>query len=122
MWWYSDPIFSNRGGVLSFLESYQIFLLIYLRSWTADLTYCKGEKINLRKYYNEKCLQDRIEEDPTILNLGDLTIIERERRQSSGGRLDFLFLDPKTQTMYETEIIPPLGGSRRSDHWLDVIW
>ena len=32
-------------------------------------------------------------------------IIERERKQSSGGRLDFLFLDPETQTMYETEIM-----------------
>ena len=56
-----------------------------------DLVYCKGEKINLRDYYNVKWLQDRIEEDPTILNLGDLTIIERERKQSSGGRLESWF-------------------------------
>jgi len=77
-----------------------------------DLIYCKGEKINLKDYYNEKWLQDRIEEDPSILNLGDLTIIGRERKQSSGGRLDFLFLDPETQTMYETEIM--LGSTDES--------
>jgi len=77
-----------------------------------DLEYRKAEKINLKKYFNEKWLQDRIEEDPSILNLGDLMIIERERKQSSGGRLDFLFLDPETQTMYETEIM--LGATDES--------
>ncbi len=70
-----------------------------------ELEYRKAEKILLKKDYTEKWLQDKIEEDPSILGLGDLTIIERERKQPSGGRIDFLFLDPETQTMYETEIM-----------------
>lgn len=70
-----------------------------------DLEYCKAEKVSLKKAFNEKWVQDRIEEDPSIIGLGDLTIVERERKQSSGGRIDFLFLDPETQTMYETEIM-----------------
>ena len=70
-----------------------------------ELEYRKAERILLKKESTEKWLQDKIEEDPSILGLGDLTIIERERRQSSGGRIDFLFLDPETQTMYETEIM-----------------
>jgi hypothetical protein len=37
------------------------------------MDYCKAEKIFLRNtQYDEKWLQDRIEEDPTILGLGDL--------------------------------------------------
>lgn len=69
------------------------------------LQYRKGNKISLKKYFDEKWLQDRIEEDPSLLGLGDLTIVKRERKQSSGGRIDFLFLDPETETMYETEIM-----------------
>lgn len=70
-----------------------------------NLQYSKSEKISLKKHFNEKWLQDRIEEDPTILGLGELDIIHRERKQSSGGRIDFLFLNNETGTMYETEIM-----------------
>ncbi len=55
-----------------------------------ELEYVKAERISLKKNYTEKWLQDRIEEDPSILGLGDLTIVRRERQQSTGGRIDFL--------------------------------
>lgn len=77
-----------------------------------NLEYSKGEKISLKKHFNEKWLQDRIEEDPSILGLGDLDPIQRERKQSSGGRIDFLFLNNETETMYETEI--QLGATDES--------
>jgi len=77
-----------------------------------ELTYHKAEKIFLKQYYSEKWLQDRIEEDPSILGLGDLVVIQREKRQSTGGRIDFLFLDNETETMYETEIM--LGSTDES--------
>ena len=38
---------------------------------------------------DEKWLQDRIEEDTSLLGLGDLHVIKRERTQPSGGRIDF---------------------------------
>ena len=76
------------------------------------LQYTKGEKISLKKHFNEKWLQDRIEEDPSILGLGELDPIQRERKQSSGGRIDFLFLNNETETMYETEI--QLGATDES--------
>ncbi|MFN8263362.1 MAG: hypothetical protein U0T07_07560 [Chitinophagales bacterium] len=60
----------------------------------------------------KKRLQDRIEEDPSILGLGELDPIQRERKQSSGGRIDFLFLNNETETMYETEI--QLGATDES--------
>ena len=61
----------------------------------AKLNYTKHEPIYLKSHpdFNEKWLQELIEEDPTILGLGDVVIVERERKQSSGGRIDFLLND-----------------------------
>ncbi len=77
-----------------------------------NLSYVKADKISLKNSFNEKWLQNIIEDDPTIIGLGELSIIERERKQSSGGKIDFLFLNPETQTMYETEIM--LGATDES--------
>lgn len=68
------------------------------------MQYVTGKKISLRTHFDEKWLQDRIEENPEILGLGELDIIERERKQSSGGKIDFLFHNADIQTMYEVEI------------------
>lgn len=72
-----------------------------------ELEIVKPEIISLKKnpLITEKWLQDKIEEDPSILGLGDLTVYKRERKQSSGGRIDLLLLDAETQTMYETEVM-----------------
>lgn len=76
------------------------------------LKYSKAEKISLKKHFSEKWLQDRIEEDPSILGLGEIDIFHRERRQSSGGRIDFLLVDNEAETMYEAEIM--LGATDES--------
>jgi hypothetical protein len=87
------------------------------------LEYIKPEVISLKKHpeINEKWLQDRIEEDPSILGLGDLTVYQREKKQSSGGRIDMLLVDTETQTMYETEVmLGPLDEShivRAIEYW-----
>jgi hypothetical protein len=52
---------------------------------------------------DEKWLQDRIKDDPTLLGLGELEIVSREHRQPIGGRIDFLMRD--TETYYEVEIM-----------------
>jgi hypothetical protein len=54
---------------------------------------------------NEKWLQERIEEDPSLLGLGSLQVIRRERQQSSGGRIDFLLRDLEDETRYEVEVM-----------------
>jgi len=79
---------------------------------SSELLYTKAESISLKEYFNEKWLQDRIEEDTTIIGLGELDIIQREKRQSSGGRIDFLFINNEIETMYETEI--QLGATDES--------
>ncbi len=72
-----------------------------------ELEIVKPEVLSLKKHpqITEKWLQDKIEEDPSLLGLGDLTVYKRERKQSSGGRIDLLLLDAENQTMYETEIM-----------------
>ena len=77
-----------------------------------DLKYIKSKKIFLKKNYPEKWLQDKIEDDPSILGLGDIITFERERKQSTGGRIDFLAHDPDTDTMFEIEVM--LGATDES--------
>lgn len=55
--------------------------------------------------YDEHWLQDRIAEDPSVLGLGDLELVRREKQQSSGGKLDILLEDPVHDTMYEVEVM-----------------
>ena len=60
----------------------------------------------------EKWIQDLIEQDPTILGLGDdLQFLDRERRQPSAGRLDLLLQDDDGRR-YEVEI--QLGATDES--------
>ncbi|HEY6073364.1 MAG TPA: hypothetical protein VIV15_08250, partial [Anaerolineales bacterium] len=66
----------------------------------------KTQPIKLREAgKDERWLHDRIREDPSLLGLGELTIIERERPQIAGGRLDFLMYDPEDSARYEIEIM-----------------
>lgn len=54
---------------------------------------------------DERWLQDRIEEDPSLLGLGDLNIVRREKSQLTGGRIDFLMYDPDRELRYEVEVM-----------------
>lgn len=64
------------------------------------------EKISLRNHsdFNEIWLQDRIAENPQILELGELELIDRERKQNRSGRLDLLLADFENNSRYEVEI------------------
>lgn len=78
------------------------------------LKYSKPERIRLKDHpeFSEKWLHDRIVEDPSILGLGELVLIERERRQDHAGRLDMLLADPDEDHRYEIEIM--LGATDES--------
>ena len=72
--------------------------------YAGALKYNKLNKVHLREVdLDEKWLQDRIAEDPTILGLGELTLIEREKLQPKG-RLDLLLSDAESGIRYVTEI------------------
>lgn len=73
----------------------------------------KLEEIKLKNHpvYNEKWLQDRIVEDPTILGLGNLQVINREKIQPSGGRLDLLLTDVDDENCKRYECELQLGAT-----------
>ncbi|WP_222845215.1 hypothetical protein [Flavobacterium piscinae] len=70
------------------------------------MKYLKPEIINLKSSaeYNEKWLQARIEEDPSIIGLGDLEFRYSEKMMVGGGRLDTILYDPESNRRYEVEI------------------
>ena len=70
------------------------------------LTFVKHEKLLLAQHpeLNEKWVQDRIAEEPSILGLGDIVLKDRERMQPRAGRLDLLLQDPESLRRYEVEI------------------
>jgi hypothetical protein len=72
-----------------------------------SLQYVKHETLQLKNHpdFTEKWLQKRIEDDPTILGLGELEVIGVEKSQPKAGRLDMLLRDPETGKRYEVEIM-----------------
>ncbi len=53
---------------------------------------------------DERWLQNRIGDDPSLLGLGDLVLKDRERIQPRAGRLDLLLQDAETNKRYEVEV------------------
>ena len=53
---------------------------------------------------NERWLHNQLQDDPSLLELGDLEVISSERTQPTGGRLDLLLRDPESLARYEVEI------------------
>lgn len=70
------------------------------------MKYIKPEIISLKnsKEFNEKWLQARIEEDPSIIGLGELEFRDTEKMQVGGGRLDTILYDPEDKRRYEVEV------------------
>lgn len=65
----------------------------------------KMEKISLKNHpeIKEDLIQKYIFDDPSVLGLGDLSSIQREKTQPTGGRIDLLLADD-TNTRYEVEV------------------
>ena len=68
--------------------------------------YTPHQKVSLRNHpvLNEAWLQKLICNDPSILGLGDVSVIDRERILSGGGRIDLLLLDDENERRYEVEL------------------
>lgn len=75
------------------------------------LSYAPHKKLSLRQHpiLNEAWLHDRICDDPGLLGLGDVRVIDRERTLRGGGRLDLVLFDEDNDRRYEVEI--QLGAS-----------
>jgi len=68
--------------------------------------YIKLDPVSLKGHpeLDERWVQDRIREDPSILGLGELVVRDHERSQPSGGRLDLLLQDLESDRRYEVEL------------------
>jgi hypothetical protein len=66
----------------------------------------KPEKISLLNHpiIKESWIQDQIANDPSILELGDLILKDKERSQPRAGRLDLLLQDAVSKRRYEVEV------------------
>lgn len=71
-----------------------------------SLIYTKPKRIWLQNHplFNEKWVQDRILEDPSLLSLGDVIPIGKEIIQPKAGRLDLLLQDSDANRRYEVEL------------------
>ena len=71
------------------------------------LNYVNHENISLRDNpdFSEVWLHDRIAENPAILGLGPLDVLDRERTQHKAGRLDMLLYNADRNCRYEVEIM-----------------
>lgn len=70
------------------------------------MNYSKLERIFIKDHQklDEKWVQDRLAEDPSLLGLGDIILKDKERLQPGAGRLDLLFQDAERPIRYEVEI------------------
>ena len=85
------------------------------------MQYVKSQKILLKNEpdVNEKWVQAKIEEDPTILGLGEnVELKDTERRQPAGGRLDLLLQDPDSEKLFTVEL---MLGECDPDHIIRTI-
>ena len=71
-----------------------------------ELRYAKHERLSLRDHpqFNERWLQARIAEDPSLLGLGDVVLKDKERIHPRAGRLDLLLQEPETGKRFEVEV------------------
>jgi hypothetical protein len=66
----------------------------------------KIEAVELRAVgLDEKWLQAQIMNDTSILGLGELEVLSKERRQPQGGKIDFLMYSDEEKTYYEVEVM-----------------
>ncbi len=78
------------------------------------MKHVKLSKIGLKKRpdLSERWVQKVLEDDPSLLGLGDLDVRDIERRQPRAGRLDMLLTDSDGSTRYEVEL--QLGATDES--------
>src|ERR1700692_1160041 len=54
---------------------------------------------------DETWLQQQIANDTSLLGLGELEVIKKEKIQPAGGRIDFVLAEPDGETRYEVEVM-----------------
>jgi hypothetical protein len=82
-------------------------------SSASSMRIVKGTKVSLRSLgIDEASLENFICSDATVLGLGDVRVVERQRRQQNAGRLDLLLEGTDEDVRYEVELM--LGATDES--------
>ena len=70
------------------------------------MEFTKFEAVSIKNdpELNEKWVQARIADDPSMLGLGDVVLKDKERPQPKAGRLDLLLQEVESNRRYEVEI------------------
>ncbi len=70
------------------------------------MKYAKLTQLSIREHHelNERWVQDRIADDPSILGVGDVILKDKERIQPRAGRLDLLLQEVEGNRRYEVEV------------------
>jgi hypothetical protein len=70
------------------------------------IEYVDHQLISMKSHglLNEPWVHERIKENPALLGLGEVDVLDHERRQPGAGRLDLLLRDPTANVRYEVEI------------------
>ncbi len=68
--------------------------------------YIKPARIKLKAdpEFNEKWVEKLISDDPSIVGLGALELVDKQKIQPNAGRLDLLLRDPESKRRYEVEL------------------
>lgn len=71
-----------------------------------QIDYCEPTFLSMKTHphLSELWLQDRIAENPEILGLGEVIVVQRERRQPRAGRLDLLLAESDSGRRYTVEL------------------
>ncbi len=71
------------------------------------LTFTKAEMLALKGHheFSEKWLQQRIIDDPSIIGLGDVEVLNAEKILPKAGRLDLLLHEDQLNRRYEVELM-----------------
>lgn len=67
----------------------------------------KATPINLQSHpgFTEAWLEGLVVDDPSMLGLGDVAVVDRQRRQPKAGRLDLLLEDAGADRRFEVELM-----------------
>ena len=78
------------------------------------MKYLRSTPISMKNHpsINEAWVQSQIIQDPNILGLGNIEVLDKERRQPRAGRLDLLLWEEVSETRYTVEI--QLGATDES--------
>ena len=68
------------------------------------MDYVKAKSVFMKDHGGEGRLQDIIAKDPSVLGLGNLRLVDKEKRLPGGGFVDVVLNDPSDETRYCVEV------------------